>query len=289
VVHAGPAATLDACIANAKPATKGLAAFSAECPDLAAAFEELGFAATLQPGWREQLTIGQLKTLAPLARRYEQKTAPAALDRTPLRAIVEGLAKDRGQKSKSWSELLRDWLDSWFSGTGGDDLPWLERWAQRLQSASAVITAATYVMVGGILIGAVVVAIRELRAAGVLSGAKQRSRGMGAPRTPAAEASDLEARFNQASLPEQPSLLLSLLIQRFRRSDRLAADRHLTHREILRRVVLDDSLQRDRLGRLTTIAEQVVYAAQRPARAALESAVRDGRELLRQLERDAAP
>ena len=100
-----------------------------------------------------------------------------------------------------------------------------------------------------------------------------------------------EEQLARAPVFDQPALLLGLLVRRLKRAGRLSAERHLTHRELTRAAALDDPEQRGRLGRLTQVAEELLYGARPPSVDLVRRAIEEGQELLRQLDgpREMAP
>jgi len=280
-----PAETLRACAGKLPPSARGLEALAAQCPDLKGALAELSYAQTLSPGWENRLTPGQLEDLADLASRYGGERPSAEPDVGAVRSIVAGLASERASP-KSWWEVIKDWVRSFFAGHDEHELSWIERWANKLSSAAGVLAVVTYVLVGLVTVGSFAYIIIELRSSGAV---RRRPRASMGARTDddARSAPDGlgEEDLVRAPLLDQPALLLALLVRSLKRGGRLSAERHLTHRELVRAAALDDAAQHGRLGRLTLVAEELRYGARPPAVELVHSAVEDGRELLRQLER----
>ncbi len=281
--NASPVEVIHECAANLKLPAKGIESLAAQCPDLKGALTQLGYTETLAPGWREGLTPGQLEDLTALATRYHLDARPSsAPDARALRGILEGLRAEQVSEHKSWWESIKDWLRSWFSGSKDRDLSWLERWFDKLGSATGILTLATYALVALIIGASLYFMVAELRSAGVFAPTR-RSPGRSAARVE--PFSESTPPLDQVPLPEQPAVLLAMLVRSLSRSGRLIADRHLTHRELVRAVELDDTHQHARLSRLAEIAEKLLYGAQALSAAVVQSAVADGRELLRQLDR----
>jgi len=279
-----PAQALRACVGKLKPAARGLEALAAQCPDLKGALAELGYPQTLSPGWEDRLTPGQLEDLAALASRYRGGRPSAGPDVGAVRSIVAGLANER-VSPKSWWEVIKDWVRSLFAGHDEHRLSWIEQWVNKLSSAASVLAVVTYALVALVIVGSFVYIIIELRSSGAFGRAARGS--MGAKTAAVARfANDALAEQDLARAPilDQPALLLALLVRSLKRGGRLSAERHLTHRELARAAALDDAGQHDRLGRLTRVAEEVLYGARPPAVELVHSALEDGRELLRQLE-----
>lgn len=284
---ASPAEALRACVGKLQPPARGLEAIGAQCPDLKGALTELGYSQTLSPGWEDRLTPGQLEDLAALASRYGGERPSAGPDVGAVRGIVAGLASGRASP-KSWWEVIKDWVRSLFAAHGEHELSWIERWVNKLSSAAGVLAVVTYVLVALVIVSSLAYIVIELRSLGVLG---RRPRGsMGAGTAPGARSVNALAEEDLARAPllDQPALLLALLVRCLKSGGRLSAERHLTHRELARAAALDDTAQQSRLGRLTQVAEELLYGAHPPVVELVHSAVEDGRELLRQLERPRA-
>ena len=281
--NASPAETLRACVAKLQPAARGLDALAAQCPDLKAALAALGYSETLSRGWESELTPGQLEDLAALTSRYRGEPPSAALDVGAVRGIVAGLAKERASATKSWWEVLRDWVRSLFAGHDEHDPSWIERWMSKLGSAAGVLTILTYVLVALVIGGALAYIIIEMRSSGIFAHAARSKDAGTANGVRFAGEGPAEEELARAPVFDQPALLLVLLVRRLKRAGRLSAERHLTHRELARAAALDDPGQRGRLGRLTQVAEELLYGARPPPVELVQVAIEEGRELLRQL------
>jgi hypothetical protein len=279
-----PAEALRACVAKLQPPARGLDALAARCPDLKGALTELGYPQTLSPGWEDRLTPGQLEDLAALASRYRGDRPSTAPDLGAVRGIVAGLASERASP-KSWWEVIKDWVRSLFAGHDQHELSWIERWVNKLSGVAGFLAVVTYILVALVIVGSFVYIVLELRVSGAFGRTPHGS--VGAKTADDARCANealAQEDLARAPLLDQPALLLALLVQSLRRGGRLSAERHLTHRELARAAALDDADQHGRLGRLTQVAEELLYGARPPAVELVHSAVEDGRELLRQLE-----
>jgi uncharacterized protein DUF4129 len=279
--NASPAETLRACVAKLQPPARGLDALAAQCPDLKPALAALRYSETLSPGWESELTPGQLEDLAALASRYRGEPPSAAPDVGAVRGIVAGLAKEGASATKSWWEVLRDWVRSLFAGHDEHDLSWIERLISKLSNAAGVLTVLTYVLVALVIGGALAYLIIEMRSSGLFARAARSSKTANGVRF--AGDGPAEEELARAPVFDQPALLLGLLVRCLKRAGRLSAERHLTHRELARAAALDDPGQRGRLGRLSQVAEELLYGARPPSVELVHRAIEEGRELLRQL------
>jgi Domain of unknown function (DUF4129) len=287
--EASPAETLRACAGKLERAARGLDALAARCPDLKPALATLGYSETLPSGWESGLTPGQLEDLAALASRYRGEPPSSAPDVGAVRGIVAGLAKENASAPKSWWEVVRDWMRSLFAGNDKHDLSWIERLISGLSSAAGVVTVLTYVLVALVIGAAFAYLVIEMRSSGLFARAPSSRKAADGERL----AGEEPAQEQLARVPvfDQPALLLVLLVRRLKRAGRLSAERHLTHRELTRAAALDDPGQRGRLGRLTQVAEELLYGARPPSVELVRQAIEEGRELLRELDgpREIAP
>jgi hypothetical protein len=278
---ASPAETLRACVAKLQPPARGLDALAAQCPDLKPALAALKYSETLSPGWESELTPGQLEDLAALASRYRGEPPSTAPDVGAVRGILAGLAKEDASATKSWWEVVRDWVRSLFAGHDGHVLSWIERLMSKLSSAAGVLTVLTYVLVAFVIGGALAYIVIEMRSSGLFARAARPSKTANGVRF--AGDGPAEEELARAPVFDQPALLLALLVRRLKRAGRLSAERHLTHRELARAAALDEPGQRGRLGRLSQVAEELLYGARPPSVELVHRAIEEGRELLRQL------
>jgi hypothetical protein len=286
-VMAAPADVLRDCAGHVGSSARGLEDMERRCPELSAALTELGYAQTLGDAWAGKLTGTGLITLADLAERYQADDRGSPPDTTSVRSIVDGLVRQRGQNVSRW-DLFLQWLRSLLGNDPDHSLSWLDRWLEKLGNAGGVMT---YVMDGlffCVLVVAVVFIVRELRATGVLS----RRRSAAAPGLPDAAGfvePPGEPQLEGAPLRDQPALLLRLLVNCLSRSGRVQANRHLTHRELVARVALDEA-ERRRFAGVAGLAEALLYGRQAESMDAtaahdVERVIDEGRQLLSQLER----
>jgi hypothetical protein len=284
---ASPTDVLRDCAERSSSSARGLQELERQCPELTAALAELGYTQALGDAWQRKLTVVGLTTLASLTDHYTSADKSAAPDTGDLRAIVDGLAQKHAQDRSRW-ELFKDWLRSLLGKDADHSLSWLDRWLEKLGMAANVMTY----IIGGLLLAAIVAGavfvVRELRAAGVLSGRRSTE----LRRVPAVAAVDElrgEPVLDAVPLQEQPALLLRLLVNCLLRKGRVPANRHLTHRELEARVVLDED-ERQRFAKVARTAEVLMYGPPlgRAGAANVEQVVVEGRELLSQLERSSA-
>ena len=127
------------------------------------------------------------------------------------------------------------------------------------------------------------VIVSELRAAGLLGGARHASRRA----NPAAEWRRrlMLADVAKAPLAERPGMLLRLLGEALTRAQRLPAADGLTATAIARRARLDSADEREELRSVAATAEVVRYGDAPPADEAIEGTVATARALLEKFAR----
>jgi hypothetical protein len=89
--------------------------------------------------------------------------------------------------------------------------------------------------------------------------------------------------IDAAALSERPSIVLRMLVATLVKTGRLQAERSLTHRELIKRVKLDDSGQRESFSRVAQLAERIVYGGNDAPADELDAVVQAGRALNAQL------
>lgn len=286
-VMAAPADVLRDCAGHVGPSARGLEDLERRCPELSAALTELGYTQTLGDAWAGQLTGTGLSTLADLAERYQADERGSPPEITGVRAIVDGLARQRDQNVSRW-DLFLQWLRSLLGSDPDHSLSWLDRWLEKLGNAGDVMTYIVYGLFLCVLGVAVLFIVRELRATGVLS-RRRAAAAPGLPGAPGFVEPQGEPQLEGAPLRDQPALLLRLLVNCLSRGGRVQANRHLTHRELVARVALDEA-ERRRFAGVAGLAEALLYGRQADSMDAatahdVERVIDEGRQLLSQLER----
>ena len=270
---------------------KGLKQLETVCPGLTQALSELGLTQQLGEDWRAQLNPPALEQLADLRRFYAGEARYEAPRTESLASVASSLRVQTAPQS--WWQRFKSWLRSLLrqdEAPSRADFGWLERLLSHLTLKPWLAQAVGYTGIGLVIALALWFIWRELRFANVLT---RRRRPSGNPGrtdwTPQALARDLRAEdLDRLPLWERPSLLLQLLVQTLRQSDRLGLERALTFRELSERAKLDDDLQRTRFERITRLAERQRYgASSQPSSARSDEQLRetlaDGLSLYAQL------
>lgn len=282
--------TLGACATNAPVQARGIAALESECPGLELALHELDLVRYLPEGWRDALDSDALGDLGELKRRYQGTQLQGAPDPAALGAILDQLAREQVKPDRSWWEVVREWLRSWFASEDQKSTSWLEKLLNRLSESAHLITVISYLLLGLVAVAALAFIVNELRIAGVLS----RRREIPPARDSAAEPRTGHAvpgidDLDSAALRDQPAILLRLLVARLMTSGQLRAERSLTHHELVVRSGFTDSQSRARFAQVAQLAERMLYGAGEADADQASAVIRDGRNLLLQMPTGASP
>jgi hypothetical protein len=260
-----PGAVLEACTRS--PALtagrlKGLEQLETVCPGLTKALSDLGLARELGEAWRGRLTPLALGQLADLRRYYDGAPRSEAPAIESLGSVVDSVHAQT--VPHSWWERFKSWLRSLLrqdESPSREDNGWLERLLAHLKFKPWAARAIGYTTIGLVIALALWIVWRELRYANLLT---SRRRPAGAPKRsewmPPAFAAEVRAeQLDSLPLWERPAVLLQLLVQALRQSDRLGLERALTFRELAERAKLDNDLQRTRFERIARLAERQRY------------------------------
>lgn len=262
-----PEAVLEACARLAPPTEqrlKGLEQLETLCPGLTQALSELGLTQQIGEEWRGRLNPLALGQLADLRRFYEGEPRFEAPRVDSLAAMVSALHVQNAPQS--WWQRFKSWLRSLLRQDevpSSADFGWLERLLSHLKLNPWLARAVGYTTIGLVIALALWIVWRELRQANVFTRYRRTSSGIERTVwTPLASAADVRAGdLDTLPLWERPSMLLQLLVQALRQSNRLGLERALTFRELSERARLDDDLQRARFERITRLAERQRYGA----------------------------
>jgi hypothetical protein len=283
-VRADPAATralIEQCAQRARPTRRGIEALRADCPEIDTAIGDLQLATLLPADWNKRLSPRALADLGALAERYAQQPPGALPSPSSLRTIARGMASPTA--APSWWERFKSCLGSWLDSDR-------RRWPDWLRDLHLSGTAARLLFYGSIalvILTAVVVVVKELRAAGVFGSARRRApvRGVATSASPGIDERVLVLGDVDAA-PEhlRPVILLRLLVTALTRSHRLESAGVLTCRELIAAARFDTPAQRDVFSSVALSAEQTLYGDPRhPAAPLSRDLVGDARGLYGQL------
>jgi hypothetical protein len=283
-------AEIDSCIAKLDAGLDvGYQRIAERCPTLPAALKDSSFSAWLPHDWDRpgnQLSGRGLAVLEGLlVRESRRASAGPELSVAAVPSILAAIAKV--DQPRSLWQRFKAWLNRLLSVPAQpQQAGWLQRLFARVNISALVwrVIAWTALAVVVALAGAIV--INELRLAGVFR--PRLAAGAAARRPPQARRASL-AEIGQASLTQQPRLLLELIATRLGEQARLPPSRALTVRELTSAASLADPHDRARLTDLAMACERLRYSDRALEEPALERALAAGRELLSSLETAAQP
>jgi hypothetical protein len=275
---ADPAAVdvVAACAHTLPAGAKGLAMLEAACPGLQQALTQLGVRPLLLESSRNNLRADSLLELLTLASADQGATRAPRL--TTLGPILRALASR--PLPPSWWDRFRLWVQRVFGDIQtGDSSHWLAMWLAKLRHSQRMLNALLGALLLLVVAGAVVVLVRELRAAGVLSRRQRQSQH--APTLLAETLSEpwTLAQVHAAPAAQQATLMFRLLLQTLVTHHRLPDDRSLTHRELAARARIEQDAQRRCWISVCSLAERQLLAATAPAGPDQGRIVQDGEAL----------
>jgi hypothetical protein len=279
------AAPLDAvrdCAASAAPSVSGLKDLGAACPELGEALGDLGLDAILYEGWQRNLNVHALQDAIELSERYSKSNWRSAPNTADLPAILQSLQDQQAPPVLSWWQSIKSWLKQWLAHSDSALANWLkgllDRWLGQAEISTGFLQVFVYVVAALTVVAAIVVIVRELRAAGV-------GRQFRKPRPPATVPGALNDPFEAMETAAQtgPAELLRLLVTRLLQTGRLRAERSLTHRELIARSAFDSETQRSAFAAVAETAESILYGSVSASAERVEQVTRQGQDLLTQL------
>ncbi len=267
-LRADPVATralIKQCTQQARPALRGIQALRADCPAIDTAIADLGLAALLPADWSKRVGPHSLADLSALADRYAQQPPGPSPSPSSLRTIAQSMQLPA--EAPSWWERLKTWLASWLDSDRG-------RWPDWLRSLHLSPTAVRWFVYGSgvlVILTAVIVVVRELRAAGVFGSQRRRASVRAAPMAPSNIVERAPIDIDAAPEHLRPVILLRLLVTALTRSHRLERDGVLTCRELISAARFDTPAQREIFMSVALSAEQVLYGDPRRTSLPLDS------------------
>jgi len=255
---------LAACSETQAVADSGLEGLREACPALEQALQELNLTDQLGPDWRETINLATVADLASLALRYQGE--PDGIEPRPaaLSAVMQSLRVNT--PPTSWWQRLKTWLRSLLQQPTQPRGSWLTQLHLPWKPSQLLLRVIDYLLIGSVLLLAVWIVWREVRAARALAPAPRAAAKRGemalAPelREQSIELPDLQSM----PLAQRPSAVLLALIGVLHRSGRLERARALTHRQLTARARFDDLAQRARFERIALLAERCRYGRPEP-------------------------
>jgi len=266
-------AALEVCSEKISDAPIGLPAVEQRCPDLPSALERAGLRPLIIDSSRAVFDATSLRQLR-ISIHPAAGPAPAVAALAP---ILRGL-RAAPVPPPSWWQRLWDWLAAHLTPNQDQrSVPaWLTGILRLLPKLQWVWTGLIWATCIALPVAVVILVIREMRAMG------QRSLDdpVAADQALAAgRAGSQLALLRQLPPGQRPAQLFALLISRLVAAGRLPPDRSLTHREVVRRVVLDDAEQRRLIESLARLSERQLYSGSTLAPAGLDELLARGEDL----------
>ena len=268
-----PQPAIQACIARLDGSVTGLAKLEERCPDLQDALQAGDVRPLIIDSSRSVLDRDSLRRLSTLIHAAHGPLPPVAALAPILRQLHGTVAPPR-----SWWRRLWDWiLDHVANAIPSDDSgPWWSAIQRLLGHTRWLWTALIWATIIALPIAAVIIVVREVRAMGKRSDDDPL----------AADAQSLSARpesqlalLRRAPLGQRPAQLFAMLIARLVAAGRLPPDRSLTHREVVRKVLLEDGAQRQLIDSLARLSERQLYSGVAAPPAGLEELLARGEDL----------
>ncbi|HEX4648023.1 MAG TPA: DUF4129 domain-containing protein [Steroidobacteraceae bacterium] len=281
--------SLDSCLARLGNESGGDApAILERCPDLAPALSQSQWSPWLPHDWSRNSAdnrlsatgLGELRTL--LARTAALPASPHTAQVGEVTRVLARVMVADAQPGGWWSRL-KHWLREVLTPRPQvQDDTWRRRLFGDLQVSQAVLRIIAWSALAGVVALALAVLMNELRVAGVL---RTQQGGPGRARTvPSGPAAPAFPDLERAPASEQPRLLLELITRRLDERQLLPPSRALTLQELTRAALLPGEADRARLRELATTCERMRFSEEPPAAGTIAAALRQGRELLMELD-----
>jgi hypothetical protein len=271
--NAAAATTIRDCASRVDDNQVGLPQLELRCPELPAALRATGIEPLIIDSSRALIDRDSLRQLP----TFVHATAVSAPPVAALGPILRGL-RATPAPPKSWWRRFLEWLGAHLApDQQSTSAPaWLTGVLRFLPRLRWLWTAIIWGTLIAVPIVVVIIVMREVRAMG--------KRSLDEPLTAgeAATAGLLQSRLallRQAPLGQRPAQLFAMLIIQLVAAGRLPPDRSLTHREVARRVRLDDAEQRRLLETLARFSERQLYSGVASTPAGLEELLARGEDL----------
>ncbi|HEY3731871.1 MAG TPA: DUF4129 domain-containing protein [Steroidobacteraceae bacterium] len=269
-VNAAAKAVIADCASRLGSGATGLAQVEGHCPELASALQTAGVRPLIIASSRDRFDRQSLPWLATLL-HPALATGP---DVSRLDPILRGLRRPVAQSS-SWWQRVWHWIVRHLNGNAPNAADsWWAKFVRQVIGAPLLWAGLILCALVALVVAVVVVVAREIRA-----GRTSKAPPVAIPIAPIGPASSQLALLRQVPLAQRPARLFALLISRLVSADRLPADRSLTHREVVRRVQLEESDQRRYVESLARLSEQQLYSGATTSPEGIEEFLARGEDL----------
>ncbi len=280
---AAPLDVVRKCADTASPTLNGMKALEAVCPGLQDALAGSGIDRILFEGWQQKINAHALADVDGLAQQYSRSRWHAP-DTASLSNALESL-REQAPKNSSWWQSFKTWLKNWLSRSDSALASWLnqllERWSAHTDVSVTFLRIVTYCLTALVVIAAVAIVLREIKAVGV--GRRARRVAQAKSSNAITPETDLEPGLVPGSAADALAVLLRALVKRLLQLGRLRADRSLTHRELVIRSVFESDEQRAAFAAVAYGAESNFYGPRDRAPDPADDVKRRGEVLLAQL------
>jgi len=207
-----------------------------DCPSLIVEIESSQWQEMLAPGWREELSYREFSQLEYFVSYYSQPaSADGDISLSSLDEIVTGLGIDDQEVD---SESLWDRIINWFNDLLSEETDygpgWLSEWLSNIWVSTSTIEVIFWTLSALIIVAAVSVIVREVRAArGSMPASVLKSKAFRHAGGIQVDERLLTIKdVDNAALNDKPSVLLRLLLQRLEVLGVVAHRPARTHRDV---------------------------------------------------------
>jgi hypothetical protein len=228
-----------------------------QCPQVREALRQLGDAPLLSEGWEQHLNARALQGLLDLSQRYQASPTRAGPSPSLLAPILQQLRD--ASSPRSWWRELEDRLRQWLAARNANNAAWL---GQLLSAVPLLLVRGFfYVTLAAVVLMALWIVWRELRASGLLERRHRAADASGIPdASPASAAAEPSfAEVQAAPVGQRASVLLRLLLHAMRRTGRVRGEQMFSCRELAERALFDSPEQRRRFAVIALWAERERY------------------------------
>lgn len=281
------ASDIGACVARVPARSRsGPEGVRQACPELEQHISDSPLRDQLGDAWVKRVDASALTDLASLIQHYQQQPVSDGPKPASLQPIIQSLRQPQAV-SHGWWQRFKDWLRSQLVPQQKSDSGWLERLLSHVGSIPRIIQKIIfYSVLATLLVMAIVIVWRELKAAGIGTRVRNRALKRDASQLSIDAALPVTMRDVESTpARDRPALLLRVLVQALMQSGRLRSERSLTHGELTRRAAFDNAEQLRRFARIASLAEYRLYGTHDDDAAAAddEDLLRDARDLRSQL------
>jgi hypothetical protein len=268
-----PKAAIQACLDRIQGGETGLPKVEERCPELPPALQAAGIRPLIIDSSRDRFDRNSLLRLSALT-HAAHGPMPSVATLAPILRQLHGTAAP----SRSWWRRLWEWVLERFAnrqpGNAAD--PWWSGILRSLTRARWLLTAVVWITIISLPIAVLVIVVREVRAIGKRSTDEPLAAG---EQGVSSRLDSQLALLRRAPLGQRPAQLFAMLVARLVAVGRLPPDRSLTHREVVRKVLLEDAEQFQLIESLARLSERQLYSAVGATPAGLEELLARGEDL----------